>query len=85
MKMKHLLTKLKAWKVYVNTNNCGFCIDQVRFFQENLTYVNVIHCDDMKNDKKCSTIPGLPLWEHDNGKKIEGAILSMDQFSKLIE
>ena len=81
----HTLSKwLKemGWRVYVNTNNCGYCIKQVHFFGEDLKDFDVIHCDDKQAN--CSE-KALPMWKNKDGVTKPGAILSIDAFYNILK
>tara|TARA_Y100000361_G_C11156746_1_gene344633 strand:+ start:912 stop:1247 length:336 start_codon:yes stop_codon:yes gene_type:complete len=72
--------KKKDWKVYVNAVNCGFCLEQIKFFGKHLSEVNVIHCDDKSNIRECSNLEALPAWK--KGEEIKyGARLSEKAFT----
>ena len=79
--MSTLIKKLQkgGWKVYVNTNNCGYCIEQIRFFKNYLPGVSVVHCDDVRN---VCQVDALPTWENSQGKRIHGAKLKFEAFSE---
>ena len=66
-------------KVYVNAVNCGYCLQQLKFFGNMLHNVEVIHCDDSKNIRECSNLKALPAWS--NGNQIKyGARLNLESF-----
>tara|TARA_Y100000768_G_scaffold388238_1_gene382959 strand:- start:321 stop:641 length:321 start_codon:yes stop_codon:yes gene_type:complete len=83
IELRAVCKKLHDWKVYVNTNNCGFCLMQVEYLRENADFVNIVHCDDAKNVRECSNIQEMPQWVSSK-KSLPGARLSIWSLKKLL-
>ena len=49
LELRAICKKLSNWTLFVNTNNCGFCLKQIEFLGSNCEYMNIVHCDDKKN------------------------------------
>ena len=83
LELRGVCKKLNAWKIYVNTSNCGFCLKQVEFLAGNAHFMNIVHCDDTKNVRECSNIQEMPQWVNGN-KSLPGARLSMASLKQLM-
>merc|ERR1711924_373808 len=79
----YIIIQMKDWKLYVNTYNCGWCHEQIKYLGEYAKYVDIVHCDDSKNEKECSELPALPMWKNSYTGKIEkGAILGSQRLAE---
>ena len=74
--------QLSDWTLYLNANNCGFCLRQIEFLGSNAKNINIVHCDDKKNIRECSNINELPLWRR-GGTSLPGARLSSASLREL--
>ena len=83
LELRGICKKLYAWKIYVNTSNCGFCLKQIEFLGGNAHFMNVVHCDDKKNVRECSNIQEMPQWVRGN-KSLPGARLSISSLKQLL-
>ena len=74
----------KGWKVYLNANNCGFCLAQIAYLANEAKNVNIVHCDDSKNIRECANLSALPTWKNAT-KVVQGARLSYASFDTLLK
>lgn len=84
LELRAVCKKLSNWTLFVNTNNCGFCLKQIEFLGSNSKYMNIVHCDDDKNIRDCSNIQELPQWKR-GSKSLPGARLSNYSLRELIK
>lgn len=84
IELRAVCMKLKKWTLYVNTNNCGFCLKQIEFLGTNAQLINIVHCDDKNNIRECSNLQEMPQWRNGN-KYMPGARLSIYSLKQLIE
>ena len=74
-----------GWKVYLNANNCGFCVQQLQYLGSSASGI-VVHCDDETNSEACRRLTALPTWKNEStGVLTTGAKLSTASLRSLLE
>ena len=82
LELRAVCKKISDWTLFVNTNNCGFCLKQVEFLGHNARFMNIVHCDDKKNIRECSNLEEMPQWKRGR-KTLPGARLSNSSLNEL--
>lgn len=83
LELRSICMRLNEYKLYLNANNCGFCLKQLEYLGGNANFIDVVHCDDSKNIRECSNLNAMPQWRKKD-KIFPGARLSIASLRELL-